>query len=536
MKTLRLLGAIGLLVLIPLGAQGETSPPQEPAPLVVYNRHVFTFRAPMLGYSAADRAAAAQGRIESALARPGASGAITTQPAAEGVYVRIDGQNVMLVQGGDVDRLAEDTVEQLAERTRAKLQDAATAVIASRGVLFWIQTTAFAAVITAFWLLLLFALVRARRWGAARATAMIEKHAERLKVSGVSAVHPVPLATLTRKAVAIAAWGAGLLATNVWLTLVLERFPYTAPWGRQLEGYLVGVLVQFATAIANAVPGLLIVAMIVVVTRALQRMGDAFFNRVQAGEVQVGWLDSETVRPTRRIAGSVLWLFALAMAYPYLPGANTEAFKGLTVLIGLMISLGGASVVGQLLSGISLMYQRVIRVGEYVRIGEIEGTVVAVGLMRTTIHTGMGEEVSVPNSSIVVDSVRNFSRLLPGHGFVVSTGVTIGYDTPWRQVHALLLEAAARTPGILSDPAPYVVQTALSDFYVEYKLVARAGPDAPRLRAEAISALHATIQDVFNEYGVQIMSPQYYEDPEIPKVVPKDKWFEAPAVNPAKAP
>jgi small-conductance mechanosensitive channel len=160
--------------------------------------------------------------------------------------------------------------------------------------------------------------------------------------------------------------------------------------------------------------------------------------------------------------------------------------------------------------------------------------VVALGFMRTTIHNGTGEEVSLPNSSVVSSAVRNFSRLVPGSGFVLSTTVTIGYDAPWRQVHAMLLEAAGRTSGILDDPKPYVVQTALSDFYVEYKLVARAGPEAPRMRAEAMSALHANIQDVFNEHGVQIMSPHYLGDPAQAKVVTKEHWYEAPAQAPVQ--
>jgi small-conductance mechanosensitive channel len=124
---------------------------------------------------------------------------------------------------------------------------------------------------------------------------------------------------------------------------------------------------------------------------------------------------------------------------------------------------------------------------------------------------------------------RNFSRAADGGGFVVHTGVTIGYATPWRQVHAMLLEAARRTPGLAAHPAPYVLQTALSDFYVEYRLVANGEPSSPAGRAEAMSALHASVLDVFNEYGVQIMSPHYIADPPDVQVVPKAHWFDPPA-------
>ena len=226
-----------------------------------------------------------------------------------------------------------------------------------------------------------------------------------------------------------------------------------------------------------------------------------------------------------------IWLFALAMAYPYLPGANSEAFKGVSVLAGLMLSLGASSVVGQALSGLSLMYSRSLRVGEYVKVGETEGTVVALGMFTTKIHTGMGEEVSLPNTVVFSQPIRNFSRLVKDGRFMIHITVTIGYSTPWRQVHAMLMEGAARSPGVATDPAPYVVQTALSDFYVEYRLCAQSNRDAPARRAEVISQLHSNVQDVFNENGVQIMSPHYMEDPPEPQVVKPGPWASRPAAG-----
>jgi len=221
-----------------------------------------------------------------------------------------------------------------------------------------------------------------------------------------------------------------------------------------------------------------------------------------------------------------------------LPGAGSEAFKGLSVLVGLMISLGASSVVGQALSGLSLMYSRSLRVGEYIKAGDTEGTVVGLGMFTTRIHTGMGEEVSVPNSVMFSQPIHNFSRLVEDGRFVLHTSVTIGYSTPWRQVHAMLLEAAARTSSVATQPPPYVVQTALSDFYVEYRLCAQSTKNAPRRRVEAMNELHANVQDVFNENGVQIMSPHYMADTAEPQVVPAGPWSPPaarPPVQPAAA-
>jgi len=161
------------------------------------------------------------------------------------------------------------------------------------------------------------------------------------------------------------------------------------------------------------------------------------------------------------------------------------------------------------------------------------GAVSALGIFITRVRTGLGEEVSLPNAYVVANTTRNYSRVVAsGRGFVLDTTVTIGYSTPWRQVHAMLLAAARRTPEILDDPKPFVVQTALSDFYVEYRLVCYAGPEAPQRRAMVLDALHANIQDVFNEHGVQIMSPHYMMDPARPQVVPKANWYEPPAREP----
>jgi small-conductance mechanosensitive channel len=328
----------------------------------------------------------------------------------------------------------------------------------------------------------------------------------------------------TRFSVMVITWALLVLLLDGWATYVLHQFAYTRPWGERSTSWLLEVAGGFASAMAGAVPGLITAGLIFFMARLLARASNGVLLRVERGEITVAWLDADTAAPTRRLASVGIWLFALAMAYPYLPGANSEAFKGVSVLAGLMLSLGASSVVGQALSGLSLMYSRSLRVGEYVKVGDTEGTVVALGLFTTRVHTGMGEEVSVPNTVVFSQPIRNFSRLVQDGRFVMHTAVTIGYATPWRQVHAMLLEAASRSPGVASEPPPFVVQTALSDFYVEYRLCAQSNNNAPRRRAEAMSQLHANVQDVFNENGVQIMSPHYMADPPEPQVVPPGKW------------
>jgi small-conductance mechanosensitive channel len=299
-----------------------------------------------------------------------------------------------------------------------------------------------------------------------------------------------------------------------------------------LTQYLIDLVVSFGSAVTRIVPNLLVALLIFLIAKFIIDLLKTVFERVEQGKLQLAWLDQDTVCPTRRLVSAGIWLFALVMAYPYLPGSGTEAFKGLSVLIGLMVSLGASSLVGQAASGLILMYTRTIRAGEYVQISGNQGTVMELGLFTTRIRTGLGEELTFPNALILSNVSRNYSRTVQGNGFILETGVTIGYDTPWRQVHAMLTEAAGRTSGIQTDPAPRVFQTALSDYYPEYRLACQVLRTGAVQRAEVLSELHGNIQDVFNEYGVQIMSPHYLGDPAEAKLVPKEQWYQAPAKKP----
>jgi small-conductance mechanosensitive channel len=246
------------------------------------------------------------------------------------------------------------------------------------------------------------------------------------------------------------------------------------------------------------------------------------------------WVDETTARPTGRLLAAVVWLLALVAAYPYIPGSGSEAFRGIGVFVGLMLSIGSSGVVNQAVSGLMLMYTRSFRPGEFVRVGDTEGTVRAIGFLTTQIETPRREQVTIPNAVIVGNVMRNFSRFREGGGARATTTVTIGYDTPWRQVQAMLRLAAERTAGVMTEPPPRILQTGLLDHAVEYTVLVAI--DEPAARALVLDALHASILDVFNEHGVQIMSPRYEADPEQPKVVPRQDWYRAPASATVDAP
>jgi small-conductance mechanosensitive channel len=210
-----------------------------------------------------------------------------------------------------------------------------------------------------------------------------------------------------------------------------------------------------------------------------------------------------------------------------MPGSDTDAFKGVSVFLGLMLTLGSSGLINQIVSGFTVTYSRAVRLGDFVRIGDVEGTVIHLGVLSTKVKTLQLEEVTIPNAVVAAQTATDYSRFADTEGVFTSTSVTIGYDAPWRQVQSLLLLAAERTTGLRREPRPRVYQTALEDFYVRYTLWVSLERQESRL--VTLNTLHANIQDLFNEYGVQIMSPNYFADPAAPKVVAKNDWYASPA-------
>jgi small-conductance mechanosensitive channel len=321
-----------------------------------------------------------------------------------------------------------------------------------------------------------------------------------------------------------------MLLTYLWLMYELMRFPFTQPWGERLSSFLVELFKQLVQGILGSLPDLFTVVVILALTRVFVRLVVGFFRGVEHGTFGFYGFQPETARATRRLFVFVIWIFALTVAYPYIPGSNTEGFKGIGVLAGLVVSLGSAGLVNQVMSGLVIVYSRAFRVNDYVCLGETEGVVSDMGVLSTKLVTVQREEVIIPNATLVGMTAVNYTRLAKDQGSVASTSVTIGYDAPWRQVHSMLLLAAGRTAGVCQQPPPRVLQRSLGDFYVEYRLLVHLLPlERPEERPLVLSELHAQIQDVFNEHGVQIMSPHFMLQPHRPVVVPKSDWFAAPA-------
>jgi small-conductance mechanosensitive channel len=508
-------------------AEDVTATSPEPVELKIANRTIQTLRASAFGRPPQARAEAIEALVSTLVARDGPL-EVTTLDSPEGVLVLIDGSVAFRVLNGDVNPETGETPQAMADVAVRNLRVALAELKEARDADALLPAVLHSLAATAIASLVLLLLWRAFRWLSRHLRSGIRHWAERLVPKwGWSIVGPTAVEKAAVAPLHIMGWLLGLLVVLEWLVYVLGRFPYTRPWSEALFANLAGAIAEIAGGIAQALPGLFFVAIIVYLTRLVTRAVRSFFSGVEEGRIHVQWVDEATARPTARLINGVVWLFGFVAAYPYIPGSDSEAFKGIGVFVGLMLSIGSSGIVNQAVSGLMLMYTRALRPGEFVQIGETEGIVRSIGFVNTRIETLRHEEISIPNAVIAGTVTRNYSRLAGDGGVRVPTKVTIGYDAPWRQVRALLLMAAERTQSIARTPEPRVLQTALQDFYVEYTLLVTVMD--PSRRPLVLDELHAHIQDVFNEHGVQIMSPNYEADPERPKVVAPEDWYKAPA-------
>ncbi len=506
----------------------SADPSIEPATIELWNRPIATLRANFAGADPEERARNASQRLSELPVRTQA-GDIQLLPITlegqDGIAFTYNGRALFFLGQADLDKEGGETLASasqsavlaLGEALKARADERHWPVI-RRGLLYTLVSLA---VLAGFlWLVwkafhVCFDYVRAKE----------KTFPHRLRFYGIELLPHI--AGLIYTLLRVFAWLLTLGAIYGWLTNALGYFPYTAPWGRQLGGFVFNFIQTLGVAAVGALPGIFSCIVIFLIARWIARLGKAFFHQVSDGTIRLSWMDSDVAHATERIFAFIVWVFAVVVAYPYIPGSSSDAFKGISVFFGLVISLGSTGIINQVMSGLFVVYSKALKTGEWVTVGDKTGEVLEVGLLAVKLRTVEMQEVTVPNSVVVTTSTTNHTRLGMGDGMPVTCTVTIGYDAPWRQVHALLLMGAERTKGLRKDPAPYVLQRSLSDFYVEYTLIARLQGNS--FRADTLSDLFANIQDAFNEYGVQIMSPHFMMQPQQNVVVDRSQWYAAPA-------
>ena len=397
-----------------------------------------------------------------------------------------------------------------------------------------LRGVALAGVATALLVLLFLFFNRTWKGIAARLEAAYRKQVKSVGIGTFEILRPDQLWVVMGGMIGALRGAILLIAVFIYVEYVMGLFPWTRATAGAIQEQVKGPLESIGRGVAAAIPNLIFLVILFLVVRYLVKLLGLFFAAIGRGEVALGGFERDWADVTFKLLRGVIIGFALVVAYPYIPGSSSDAFKGISVFAGILLSLGASSAVANTIAGYLIIYRRAFKVGDVVKIGGTFGHVLAVRAQVTHIRTVKNEEVVVPNSLILNSEVINFNTLIQERGLILHTTVNIGYETPWRQVEGMLLAAAQRTEGLLTEPPPFVLVKELGTFAILYELNVYSSTCGGM--ALLYSAMHRNVLDVFNEHGVQIMTPAYEGDPESPKVVPRARWNLPPADPPADAP
>jgi small-conductance mechanosensitive channel len=306
---------------------------------------------------------------------------------------------------------------------------------------------------------------------------------------------------------AVIRWLLLIALFQIYVTVVLSFFPSTRSVSHAITGWVLGALSQLSKSALNYLPNLVVIAVVIVITAQVFRLIAIVFAEISRGNLSFSGFYPEWAAPTARLVRGLVLVLVVIIIFPYLPGSKSPAFQGISIFVGVLLSLGSSSAVANAIAGVILTYMRSFSVGDWVKIGDTLGEVVEKNALVTRVITMKQEIITIPNATVMNGSVMNFTREAKTTGVIFHTTVTIGYDAPWKTVHQLLIGAALDTKHVLHTPAPFVLQTALNDFFVSYEL--NAYTEVPREMQYIYSDLHQNIQDRFNEAGVEICSPHF---------------------------
>lgn len=298
-----------------------------------------------------------------------------------------------------------------------------------------------------------------------------------------------------------------LLLLYFYVPLVFSFFPWTEDLVPKLIHYVLDPLKKIYSVTINYVPSIFFIIITLIITKYILRFVKFIFRELSSGSIQIDGFYKEWAEPSYKLTRILILAFCLIIIFPYLPGSGSPAFQGISVFLGILFSLGSSSAVANMVSGIVLTYMMPFRVGDRVQISSTVGDVIEKNLLVIRVRTIKNEDITIPTSMVLGSHIINYSSSAQSYGLILHTKISIGYDTPWRVVHALLIKAALKTEHILKDPEPFILQTELNDFYVSYEI--NAYTHQPNQMDLIYSNLRENIQDAFNEAGIEIMSPHY---------------------------
>ncbi len=302
-------------------------------------------------------------------------------------------------------------------------------------------------------------------------------------------------------------WFVYAILLYITLPIIFSIFPFSRDWADALFQLIWSPFKGVLIAVWEYLPNLFSILVIYFVMKYVIRFVRYIFHEIEAEKLKISGFHADWAMPTYSIVKFLLYAFMFVLIFPYLPGSDSNIFKGVSVFIGVLFSLGSSSAIANMVAGLVITYMRPFKIGDRIKIGDVTGDVVEKTLLVTRVRTIKNEVITIPNSSVLNGNTTNYSVEAMEKGLIIHTTVTIGYDVPWKNMHKALIDAALRTDSILDEPKPFVLQTSLDDFYVSYQINAYTREAGKQ--ALIYSNLHQNIQDVCNEMGIEILSPHY---------------------------
>src|SRR5271165_4713731 len=490
----------------------QSPPPSPPAaqgyPVTVEGHEVFKVYERIGPFTPQERAQRVSERLTKLVYTPGADvAAITTAESDYGTEIKL-GDTVLTIVTDDDAKQAHVVRALLAKYDAGKIRDGIIQARQQHGAKFLIRAAIYALATLLFYALVVWLVVIGSRWLLKRLQRPEALLIKGIKIQKSEILAGQRLASLLAGVVRLLRAVIIFLLTLVFLGNEFKFFPWTRVHGRQLLDYVLTPIRYVGTAILDYLPKLFYILVILAVMYYVMKFVRILAREFERENNRIRGFYPEWNQTTYKIVRFLLIAFTAVLVYPYLPGENSPAFKGVGLFLGVLVSLGSTSAVANVVAGIMLTYTRGFRVGDWVKIGDNIGDVISQNMLATHLRTFQQEEIVIPNSVVLNSHVTNYSLLGQTEGVLLHTSATIGYDVPWRTVERLMIEAALKTPDILADPAPFVLQKALDDSYVQYEI--NAYTRNPHAMFVIYSHLHSNIQDCFYAAGVEIMSPVYH--------------------------
>lgn len=300
-----------------------------------------------------------------------------------------------------------------------------------------------------------------------------------------------------------------VLIVYLSLPLLFSIFPATEAYTTTLLRWILTPAKSAVMGFVDFLPSLVTIIVIVVIFRYTIKVIKFFFEEIKKENIKIDGFYNDWAMPTFNIVRFLLLAFMVVIIFPYLPGSESPIFKGVSVFVGVLFSLGSSNAIANMVAGLVITYMRPFKIGDFIKIGDVSGEVIEKTALVTRIRTPKFEDITIPNSTVLSSTSTNYSSNTKqvNNGLLIHTTVTIGYDVPWKDIHKALIDAALKTQMIEQTPPPFVLQTSLDDFYVSYQI--NVYTKQPTKQPLIYSSLHQNIQDSFNEAGIEIMSPHY---------------------------